>query len=149
MSADATASDIATLLPSPMKRSDRPLSGPRSSVIVIRSAMAWHGWAACESALITGTVAFLRQLFDGRVSERPDGHRVDVLAQDPGEIGNAFTNSKADVLASQEDRVSPQPRDRRLEAHTGAQRGLLEQEAERAPRERQRALFLPVALLEP
>ena len=106
--------------------------GPRSSAIVMRSAIAWHGWAACESALITGMVA-TRQLFDGRVSERPDGHRVDVLAQDPCEIGDALANAKADVLAAQEDRVSPQPRHRRLEAHTGPQRGLLEQEAERRP----------------
>src|SRR5262249_44264465 len=90
-----------------------------------------------------------RQFFDGRMSKRSHCHCVDILAQDPGEIGDALTDPKADILASQEDRVATQACDRRLEAYTSAQRRFFEQKSERAARQRQRPLSWPVVVLEP
>ena len=74
------------------------------------------------------------QLLDGRVREGPDGQGVDVLADDPGEVGDALAAPQADVLVAEEDRVAAELGDRRLEADAGPQRGLLEDQAERPAR---------------
>ena len=78
------------------------------------------------------------QLLDGRVGEGPDGQGVDILAEDPGEVGDALADAQADVLAAEEDRVAAQPGDRRLEADAGAQRRLLEDQARASGPEQRR-----------
>ena len=56
--APASSSDAATLLPSPTYTSWRPARAsmpPQCSASAIRSASAWQGCSASESALMTGT----------------------------------------------------------------------------------------------
>ncbi len=113
------------------------------------SAIAWQGCEASERALMTGTVGVPGQLLDGRVRERPDGQGVDVLADHPGEVGDALADAQADVLAAEEDRVAAQLGDRRLEADAGPQRGLLEDQAERPARQERRPAPALVVALEP
>jgi hypothetical protein len=55
--APASRSECATLLPSPTYVSTVPVSAPRRSEIVSRSASAWHGCSKSESEFTTGTVA--------------------------------------------------------------------------------------------
>ena len=52
----ATASDRATLFPSPTKANVSPSSRPTCRRSVYRSASAWHGWLKSLSALTTGTL---------------------------------------------------------------------------------------------
>ena len=80
--------------------------------------------------------------------ERPNGQGVDVLAQDPREVGDAFARSQPHVLAAEEDRIAAQAGDCRFEAHAGAQRRLLEQKPQAAAREQQRPLAALLVALE-
>ena len=54
--AQAIASDLATLFPSPTKVNVSPSSRPICLRSVYRSASAWHGWLKSLRALITGTL---------------------------------------------------------------------------------------------
>ena len=82
----------------------------------------------------------MRQLLDRRVGEGPDGQRIEVLAEDAGEIDDALADAQADVIAPEEDGIPAQAGDGRLEADPGPERGLLEDQAqgparqERGPR---------------
>jgi hypothetical protein len=54
VSAAASISERATLLPSPMYATGRPSRSPKRSRSVSTSASAWHGWWSSVRALITG-----------------------------------------------------------------------------------------------
>src|SRR5437899_2648510 len=89
-----------------------------------------------------------RQLLDRGMSEGPDRQGVDVLADHPREVGDALAAPHADVLVAEEDRAAAELRDRRLEADPRPQRRLLEDQAQRPPRQVQGALPLLVVALQ-
>ena len=88
--AEATASDRATLLPSPTKTSLTPSRRPNASRIVSMSAIAWHGCAGVGQGVDDRDRRVLGQLLDRRVREGPHGQGVDVLADHAGEVGDAL-----------------------------------------------------------
>ena len=114
-------------------------SGPRSSSIVMKSAMAWQGCEASERALMTGIVAE-RASSSTVACEKVRAARTSIYwLKTLAKSTTLSRTPKPDVLAVQEDGVSPQASDRGLEADAGAERGLLEEQPEGPARQDGRA----------
>ena len=96
----------ATLLASPTQASLASASDPTCSLIVYRSASAWHGWAKSVSPLITEQVACSATCFDGGVFFAAHDDHVDKLAENFGEIVDPFALAKPDVVAEHHARAA-------------------------------------------
>ncbi len=108
-SAEASASDRATLLPSPTKTSFLP--GQRSPLLQDGHHVGHRltRVRAVRQGIDHRDRRMAGQLLDDRLGKRADGQDIDILADHPGEIRDAFADPQSHVLPPEEDGISPQP----------------------------------------
>ena len=91
----ACIQDESTLLASPVQATVLPRIGPLCSSKVITSAITWHGCESRVRPLITGTVAWRRQLDQRVVAQDADHDRVDIAREHARGIGDASRRGRA------------------------------------------------------
>ncbi len=110
----------------------KPSSVPKRSSIVSMSANAWHGCAAAESPLITGTVAARREPLQRLVLVRANHDRIDVPRKHARRILGRLAATDHELVAGGEERLAAELLHRYFKGNTRAQGGLLEEEHQRA-----------------
>ncbi len=131
-SVPSSASERATLLPSPTYATRTPSSVPHASRSVSRSASAWQGWCRAVSMLTTGTER-ARPAPSSLVGARAHADRGDVAGEHQRRVAQRLAARELQLIGAQHDRMAAELVDPHLEGHARARRGLLEYQRHLAP----------------
>ena len=132
----AWASEVATLLPSPMNATVRPRRLPQRSSMVSVSASAWHGCSSFVSALTTlSRGRGIGKFLDPRLCVGANDSGRNPAFQVPRDIADRLTTAEGDVLGRL-DHVAAELTHGNLERGPRAEGGLLEQQRDMQALER-------------
>src|ERR1700687_1095330 len=130
--AEASMSEVVTLLPSPTSTTCCSGSSPRTSSRVSRSARTWQGCERSVRPLITGfsdeaASCRMSSWVRGRAAAEPRDDAVHVAIQHPGGVGDGLPDAELDVLLGQGGGGAAKPCDPHLERDARAMGGFLEE----------------------
>ena len=122
-------------MPSPTKAIDRPATPPKRRAQREQVGERLAGVLAVRERVDHGDARVRGQLHDRRVGEGARRDGVDVAAEHARHVLHGLALAHADLVPAEVDRAPAEVHHRQLEAHAGAQRGLLEDERQGAAAE--------------